>query len=104
MVGNARDAEFIHEWVRSHMSDWCRPSDDAQENPPEGWEYLGSGSFRSVWRSPDGVAYKVQHRPNSMQSNNVTYTVEQGSPIKASTYQYRVVFKPETILPDVDFR
>jgi len=37
-------------------------------------------------------------------SNNVTYTVEQGQPIKASTYQYRVVFKPETILPDVDFR
>jgi len=37
-------------------------------------------------------------------SDNVTYTVEQGSPIKASAYNYRVVFKPETILPDVDFR
>lgn len=37
-------------------------------------------------------------------SDNVTYTVEQGSPIKASAYRYRVVFKPETILPDVDFR
>jgi len=69
MVGNARDAEFIHEWVRSHMNDWSRPSDEAKENPPEGWEYLGSGSFRSVWRSPDGVAYKVQHRPTSGQSN-----------------------------------
>jgi hypothetical protein len=37
-------------------------------------------------------------------SDNVTYTVEQGQPIKASAYNYRVVFKPETILPDVDFR
>lgn len=37
-------------------------------------------------------------------SDNVTYTVEQGSPIKASAYHYRVIFKPETILPDVDFR
>jgi hypothetical protein len=37
-------------------------------------------------------------------SDNVTYTVEQGQPIKASAYHYRVIFKPETILPDVDFR
>ncbi len=37
-------------------------------------------------------------------SDNVTYTVEQGEPIKASAYHYRVTFKPQTILPDVDFR
>lgn len=37
-------------------------------------------------------------------SDNVTYTVEQGAPIKASAYNYRVTFKPQTILPDVDFR
>src|SRR5882757_2483391 len=37
-------------------------------------------------------------------SDNVTYTVEQGSPIKASAYHYRMTFKPQTILPDVDFR
>lgn len=37
-------------------------------------------------------------------SDNVTYTVEQGQSIKASAYHYRVIFKPETILPDVDFR
>ncbi len=37
-------------------------------------------------------------------SDNVTYTVEQGEPIKASAYHYRVTFKPQQILPDVDFR
>ena len=37
-------------------------------------------------------------------SDNVSYFVEQGSPIKASAYNYRVTFKPQAILPDVDFR
>lgn len=37
-------------------------------------------------------------------SDNVSYFVEQGSPVKASTSQYRVTFKPSTILPDVDAR
>lgn len=37
-------------------------------------------------------------------SRNVTYTVEQGEPVKASAYHYRKTFKPQSILPDVDFR
>jgi hypothetical protein len=37
-------------------------------------------------------------------SNNVSYFVEQGEPVKASAYHYRVTFKPQTILPDIDFR
>jgi len=37
-------------------------------------------------------------------SDNVTYFVEQLEPNNVSTYHYRVVFKPQTILPDVDFR
>ena len=37
-------------------------------------------------------------------SKNVTYTVEQGEPIKASVYHYRKTFKPQSILPDVDLR
>jgi len=37
-------------------------------------------------------------------SDNVSYFVEQGEPVKASAYHYRVTFKPQTILPDVDFR
>lgn len=37
-------------------------------------------------------------------SDNVTYTVEQGSPVKVSGYHYKVVFRPETLVPDVDFQ
>jgi len=37
-------------------------------------------------------------------SDNVTYFVEQLEPKKVSAYHYRVIFKPQTILPDIDFR
>jgi len=37
-------------------------------------------------------------------SDNVSYFVEQGEPISASANHYRVTFKPQVILPDVDFR
>ncbi len=37
-------------------------------------------------------------------SDNVTYFVEQLQPQNVSTYHYRVVFKPQTIIPDIDFR
>lgn len=37
-------------------------------------------------------------------SDNVTYTVEQGEPIKASTSRYRVIFRPSEIVPDINFR
>lgn len=37
-------------------------------------------------------------------SDNVTFFVEQLEPAAASTFHYRVVFKPQTIIPDVDFR
>jgi len=37
-------------------------------------------------------------------SDNVSYFVEQGEPVKASAYHYRVTFKPQSILPDLDFR
>jgi hypothetical protein len=35
-------------------------------------------------------------------SDNVTYFVEQMQPAKTSVYHYRVVFKPQTIIPDID--
>lgn len=35
-------------------------------------------------------------------SDNVTYFVEQLEVADASEYNYRVVFKPEAILPDID--
>jgi hypothetical protein len=37
-------------------------------------------------------------------SDNVTYFVEQMETKDVSVYHYRVVFKPQTILPDIDFR
>jgi hypothetical protein len=37
-------------------------------------------------------------------SDNVTYFAEQIETTDVSTYHYRVVFKPQVIVPDVDFR
>lgn len=37
-------------------------------------------------------------------SDNVTYFVEQMEPTAVDVYQYRVVFKPEVIVPDIDLR
>lgn len=36
-------------------------------------------------------------------SDNVTYFVEQLEAQPVSVYHYRVIFKPQTIVPDVDF-
>ena len=37
-------------------------------------------------------------------SDNVSYVVEQLNPVAASVYHYRAVFKPQSILPDIDAR
>jgi len=37
-------------------------------------------------------------------SDNVTFFVEHLEPTKASMYHYRVIFKPQQIIPDIDFR
>lgn len=37
-------------------------------------------------------------------SDNVTFFAEQLQHKNVSTYHYRVIFKPQTIIPDVDFR
>jgi len=37
-------------------------------------------------------------------SDNVSYMVEQIDPIDVSTSRYRVIFKPSTIVPDIDVR
>lgn len=37
-------------------------------------------------------------------SDNVTYIAEQLETEDASVYHYRRIFKPQTIIPDVDFR
>lgn len=35
-------------------------------------------------------------------SDNVSYFVEQLEPVAASAYHYRVIFKPQAIVPNVD--
>ncbi len=37
-------------------------------------------------------------------SDNVTYFAEQIDAAKVSAYHYRVTFKPQTIVPDIDLR
>lgn len=37
-------------------------------------------------------------------SDNVTYFAEQFDGARVSAYHYRVTFKPQAILPDIDFR
>lgn len=37
-------------------------------------------------------------------SDNVTYFMEQTEPAKASTYHYRVIFKPANIIPDFEVK
>lgn len=37
-------------------------------------------------------------------SDNVTYFVEQVEEAKADAFHYRVIFKPQTIIPDIDLQ
>lgn len=37
-------------------------------------------------------------------SDNVTYVVEQTQAASVSEYRYRVIFKPEAILPDIELK
>lgn len=37
-------------------------------------------------------------------SDNVTYFAEQVDPTPADVFRYRVIFKPESIIPDIDMR
>lgn len=60
-IGNEHDAQTILHWVRDHSSEYGLPSCVEQESAPYQWEFIGHGSFRSVWLSPEGVAYKVDH-------------------------------------------
>lgn len=34
-------------------------------------------------------------------SDNVSYFVEQTQPVKVDEYHYRVIFRPETLIPDI---
>jgi len=82
-IGNEHDALTILHWVRSFPREYGRPKCATSGEAPDGWQFLGKGSFRSVWLSPEGVAYKVEHDPGySYQSdeeiNNLTEAWKRG--------------------------
>lgn len=62
--------------------------------------------------NPNGTAFNVicKTGPNEFKrhtqvlSDNTSAFVEQLDAAKASAYHYRVTFKPQAILPDIDFR
>ena len=37
-------------------------------------------------------------------SDNVTFFAEQMDPVEVSVYHHRIIFKPQAILPDIDFK
>lgn len=37
-------------------------------------------------------------------SDNVSYFVEQLAPVDVSVYHYRVIYKPETVLPEIELQ
>ena len=37
-------------------------------------------------------------------SDNISYFVEQMAPVPVNVYHYRRTFKPQSVLPDIDFR
>jgi len=76
-IGNESDAHLILEWVRSYPREYGRPVCVVRGEAPEGWEYIGRGSFRSVWKSPEGVAYKVGHYQDEDQSTEEVYNLRQ---------------------------
>lgn len=70
----------------------------------EGLCSLGSG------QSTESVTVTCKTGPREYKkhflglSDNVTYFAEQLGAADVSAYHYRVVFKPQTILPDIDLR
>lgn len=63
---------------------------------------------RNVQKRLDEVTCKVG--PNAFKkhylahADNVTFFAEQLEPVDVGTFHYRVIFKPQSILPDMDFR
>lgn len=61
------------------------------------------GSIEVTCRTGQDKAGRWQFKKSFLGlSDNVTYMVEQIDPINVSTTHYRVIFKPEAIVPDFD--
>ncbi len=57
MIGSLEEASVLAAWEPEYYPDgsfdWLPPED--------GWEYIGEGSERIVWRAPSGTIYKIEH-------------------------------------------
>jgi len=61
MIGNEVDARFIRDWYREMTGN---AYSDAPRRTPEGWEYVSSGCYRSVYlHVKSGVVYKIEREP-----------------------------------------
>lgn len=56
-----------------------------------------AGALEVICKSPEGVRKFYVGL-----SDNVSYFVQQGKPTKVSTSRFRVIFKPEAIVPNFD--
>ena len=65
MIGNLEEAQFIYNWYRNIKASYY--------DRPDGWQYLGSGCYRTAYLSPSGVVYKVEQSEGSWQSNRGEY-------------------------------
>lgn len=86
-IGNKTDAEIIYSWVLGLREERNWPDYAKDGAAPDGWKYIASGSFRSVWLSPEGVAYKVEHderggysRQSANEIENLKIAWERGVP------------------------
>lgn len=62
------------------------------------------GQLSVVCKTAPGDGEKSYKKHFLGLSDNVTYFAEQLNGVNVSEYYYRVVFKPQTIIPDVDVR
>ncbi len=65
---------------------------------------LGSGSSSKSVTVTCKTGNREYRKHQLGLSDNVTYFSEQVESANVSTHHYRVTFKPQTILPDIDFR
>ena len=52
----------------------------------------------------DGDGADAYKRNTVVLADNVTLSNEQLDAVKTSAYHYRVIYKPQTIVPDIDFK
>lgn len=64
----------------------------------------GDGKVFFTCKVSEGAGPQSYIRNQVYVGDNVIISVEQGEPVKASAYHYRFTYKPQSIIPDPDFR